>query len=498
MVHLGRLVGPAGFSRAVAIKRMHRHLAADQQFARMFVEEARLTSRIRHPNVVSVLDVVAEHDELLLVMEHIQGESLSLLRRSNERVPPAIASTIVMGALLGLHAAHVATDESGEPLDIVHHDVSPQNIMVGTDGVARVVDFGVAMAVSTLQRPAQSASLRGKIAYMAPERLLHHDVDRRADLFAMGVVLWELLASRRLFQEKDPDAAAALVLRGCATPPSHHAPELSAAVDQVCMTALAVSPDARFATARDMAVALSRALPPATSIELGDFVEHAASASLRKQHAYLAALEEGTLVRTVGSASLSSSEGADAAPLSESMVTETDLSLAPSATDAASVERAQQLPTPFASLTPLQPPPAQRRLASVAIAVTAIGLALAAAAAIVALRPDAEQPQPDAIASGSVGQALVLSPSNTNATTTQPGAPPRPPESGPTASATGAQVPSAHTAPRASATASVKASPRTLRPSRPPPARGASNDRCKPPFTVDAQGDKHFKVGCFH
>ena len=152
-VHLGRLMGEVGFSRTVAIKRLHPHLARDAEFAAMFLDEARIAARIRHPNVVAVLDVVHDGSELLLVMDYVQGESLSRLARAMRPggIPPRIAVTVVTGVLHGLHAAHEATTERGEALDIVHRDVSPQNVLVGIDGVARVFDFGVAKAKSRAQ-----------------------------------------------------------------------------------------------------------------------------------------------------------------------------------------------------------------------------------------------------------------------------------------------------------------------------------------------------------
>src|SRR5579883_1648178 len=154
-VHLGRLVGPVGFSRTVAIKRLHTSLTSDPQFVAMFLDEARLAGRVTHPNVVATIDVVTLQGELFLVMEHIAGVSLMrLLQASTQRkefVPPAIAAGIVVGVLQGLHAAHDACNEKGEPLGLVHRDVSPQNILVGAEGVPRVIDFGVAKAAGRSQ-----------------------------------------------------------------------------------------------------------------------------------------------------------------------------------------------------------------------------------------------------------------------------------------------------------------------------------------------------------
>src|ERR1700733_14777693 len=165
-VHLGRLIGPVGFSRTVAIKRLHQQYAKNPEFVAMFLDEARLAARIRHPNVVPTVDVVAMEEELFLVMEYIQGESLSRLFRAASvaaaPIPRSVAVTIMAGVLHGLHAAHEAKTEHGQPLDIVHRDVSPQNVLVGVDGVARVLDFGVAKAAHRVQTT-QDGRIKGKL-----------------------------------------------------------------------------------------------------------------------------------------------------------------------------------------------------------------------------------------------------------------------------------------------------------------------------------------------
>src|SRR5271170_1455926 len=147
-VHFGRQRGGEGFARTVAIKRLHPHLAEDPAFRATLIDEARMAARIHHPNVVPTLDVVTAGGELLVVMEYVRGESLARLlkieRARSRRVPLSIVSAIATGALHGLHAAHEATSDTGAPLDIVHRDVSPQNLLVGVDGLARLIDFGVA------------------------------------------------------------------------------------------------------------------------------------------------------------------------------------------------------------------------------------------------------------------------------------------------------------------------------------------------------------------
>jgi eukaryotic-like serine/threonine-protein kinase len=228
-VHYGRLLGPVGFSRTVAIKRLHAHLSRDPEFVSMFLDEARLAARIRHPHVVSVLDVVAQDGELLLVMDFVQGESLNRLIRAAKRsggIPPNIVSAIIVGLLQGLHAAHEARSDRGEPLEIVHRDVSPQNVIVGVDGVAQVLDFGVAKAAGRIQETSEG-QLKGKFAYMSPEQLQNKHVDRRTDIFAAAVVLWETLTGGRLFNGDSHAAVMFAVVQHEVPAPSTVVPALS-------------------------------------------------------------------------------------------------------------------------------------------------------------------------------------------------------------------------------------------------------------------------------
>jgi len=293
-VHLGRLLGPAGFSRTVAVKRLHPQYAKDPEFVAMFLDEARLAARIRHPNVVSTMDVVAEAGELFLVMEYVQGESLARLLRTasnrDERIPPNVAVAIGSQTLLGLHAAHEAKNERGDPLGIVHRDVSPQNILVGVDGVAHVVDFGVAKAVARVHTT-QDGALKGKIAYMAPEQLRQQPVDRRTDVFAASVVLWEVFANRRLFAAGDVAASVTKILSDEIPPPSRFSPDLPPALDAVVLKGLERNPDKRHASARDMARELSAALPPAGTLEVGEWVESIAREVLEERRAQVADVE---------------------------------------------------------------------------------------------------------------------------------------------------------------------------------------------------------------
>lgn len=293
-VYFGRLMGEVGFSRSVAIKQLHPQYAKSPEFVAQFLDEARISARIRHPNVVSVLDVVAGDGDLSVVMEYIEGEPLSrLCRLSQSPVPAAIASAVLIQTLSGLHAAHEATSDQGEPLEIVHRDVSPQNILVGVDGTSHLLDFGVAKAASRLHTT-ENGQVKGKLAFMAPEQLQGAHVDRRADVFAAGVVLWELLTGERLFARAEPGATITAVLSAEVPPPTIHRPDLPAALTSVIMKALARSPSERFATAQDMALALENAVPPASALKVGAWVSSTAHESLAKRSRELRVAEEGS------------------------------------------------------------------------------------------------------------------------------------------------------------------------------------------------------------
>jgi eukaryotic-like serine/threonine-protein kinase len=274
-VHIGRLLGPVGFSRTVAIKRLHAQFAKDPDFVSMFLDEARLAARIRHPNVIGTLDVVALEGELFLVMEYVPGESLARLWRTTfdtgRTIPLPIVSAILVGVLDGLHAAHEATDDNDEPLGIVHRDVSPHNVLVGTDGIARVLDFGVAKAAGRLQST-HNGQLKGKISYMAPEQV-QGTVDRTSDVYSASVVLWEALTGRRLFFAETQAKTLANVLYPRVEAPGRVVGSISRELDAVVMRGLDPNPAARFRSAREMGQVLQRVIPPATAYDVGDWVE---------------------------------------------------------------------------------------------------------------------------------------------------------------------------------------------------------------------------------
>jgi serine/threonine-protein kinase len=275
------------------VKRLHPQLAKDPEFVTMFLDEARLASKLRHPNIVPTLDFAIEDGELFLVMDYVHGESLArltrLARERNEGVPLEIACSIVIAMLRGLHAAHEA-EEDGQPLDIVHRDVSPQNVLVGTDGITRVLDFGVAKAARRAQTT-RTGEVKGKISYMAPEQLRSGAVDRRADIWPAGVMLWELIANERLFSADDEVAAMhAVLLNEIAAPSTRPGVDKVAVwdakvLDEIVLRALAREPQDRFPTARLMADAIERAMAGrlASEEDIGTWVVDLSGAELERR-----------------------------------------------------------------------------------------------------------------------------------------------------------------------------------------------------------------------
>jgi len=260
----------------------------------MFMDEARLAARIHHPNVVSTLDVLSSGAELFLVMEYVHGETLSRLLHaittSGGAIPTAIVVGILRDTLLGLHAAHEATDEHGRPLGVVHRDVSPQNIIVGVDGVARVLDFGVAKAAGRIQTT-REGQLKGKLAYMAPEQF-HGETSRATDIFATSVVLWEALVGDRLFEGSEAEIVRK-ILSEPIPPPSSRRADLDAALDAVVLQGLARQPERRFSSAQEMATALSLVCPPADALTIGRWVRSVASESLASRDSLVREVESG-------------------------------------------------------------------------------------------------------------------------------------------------------------------------------------------------------------
>jgi len=459
-VHFGRLLGPVGFSRTVAIKRLHAQFAKDPEFVSMFLDEARLAARVRHPNVVPTLDVVATQGELFLVMDYVQGESLSRLIRAatarNERVPVKFLGAIIGGALHGLHAAHEAKNEHGEPLNIVHRDISPQNILVGTDGVARVLDFGVAKAAGRAQTT-REGQLKGKLSYMAPEQI-NGEVTRQTDVYAAAIVLWEALTGQRLFAGDNEGQILGKLMNGFVQPPSAIVPELPVALDEIVLRGLARDPAHRYATAREFAIAVERCVGVASASEIGDWVESMAHGALTQRATRIAEIES------------SSANFAASVQASPSMPDQP-------------VSQASQMSSVSLSKS-MHAPPRSRSLVAVIAAIAALAIGVVAAIAIASSR----RTPPVSATSPSVDTAQ---PSASAATMSPP----------PLEIASALPPMTATTPPSATPTTPAPTTPAIARPQSPPPhvhaaATAAPPKNCDPPFTLDAHGHKIWKPEC--
>ena len=264
-IYLARMDGPGGFRKLVALKCIHPHLVKQSGFVEMFLDEARLASRVGHPNVCSVFDFGFADSTYYIAMEMLVGEMVGRLCRMVEQHPalsplPAHAgfcARIIADAAEGLHAAHELRGDDGQPLQVVHRDVSPQNLIVTYDGAVKVMDFGIARAVDQLHLT-RTGTVRGKFPYMAPEQIEQATVDRRADVWSLGVVLWELLTGKRLFhREREVDTMRA-VLSAPIPAPSSVRPGIPRAIDAVALHALARNPAHRFASARELVLALEQ------------------------------------------------------------------------------------------------------------------------------------------------------------------------------------------------------------------------------------------------
>ena len=326
-VFLARLTGLGGFQRFVALKRLHPHLQSERDFVRMFLDEARLAAGIHHPNVVPILEVGAGSVGYYLVMEYIEGETLArLLARSasaGTKVPVPISLRIGIDMLRGLHAAHELKDEAGAPTNLVHRDVSPQNVLVGGDGVARITDFGVARAASRLG-DTRAGQLKGKIAYMAPEQASGvEEIDRRADIFASGIVIWEALAQRRLFKAQNEAATLSRVMNEPVPNLSAIASDVPDVVTKIINRSLERHPDRRFPTCAEFADALedtaSRFRLVASSRDMANYVSEVMGEEIAQQReavrAWLAQSEaSGSVPNVYGPPSSSVSAAAMAMP----------------------------------------------------------------------------------------------------------------------------------------------------------------------------------------
>ncbi|XXT20184.1 serine/threonine-protein kinase [Sorangium sp. So ce429] len=279
MVWAARLKGTRGFQKIVAVKTMLPQLSEDDEFERMFLLEASLASQIRHPHAVEILDLGEQDGVLFLAMEWIDGVPLSHVMKAANRgngVPIPIAVRIVVQACAGLHAAHELKDNSGKLVGLVHRDISPQNLLVTYDGMAKVVDFGVAKATAFNDSTTRAGQLKGKVSYTAPEAVRGDAIDRRVDVFAMGIVLYALTTGKHPFRQENEGATLfAISSPDPVVAPRSFQPDYPPLLEAVLMRALEKERDQRYATAHELMRALERALPPsqrATDEDVAGFV----------------------------------------------------------------------------------------------------------------------------------------------------------------------------------------------------------------------------------
>ncbi len=524
-VHFARLIGEVGFARTVAIKRLHPKRWGESQMVASLVDEARLASRIKHPNVVPTLDVFVSNGELFVVMEYVMGETFARLLRGflerAEPVPVPIALGVAVGMLHGLHAAHQAKSELGKPLQIVHRDVSPQNVIVGTDGLVRVLDFGVAKATDRLSNTS-TGQIKGKIRYMAPEQVRADAVSPATDVFAAGIVLWEALAGRRL-HKTEADVAKAYAFkeappRLCDVNPAVSGP-LSAAVHR----AMELVPADRYPDALSFANALEDLADVAPPRRLAEWVATLAAASLLQREERLAEIERDSALRPTPRAGAEDETETDVS--SAKLITGLD----EAALDGGLTSTATTRPT---HVGPLALEPTSPTSAGVEPDGTSARMALSAgivsgpaSAARTSLDGHPRRPRwrrvwvfAFAALAGSALGGLVLrartdAPSaGTRAPSSVEGPPPAasaPTEPTTATAAVSLPQPSAASVEETSATATAAPTerPRDARvhpigPRGPasagapaPPATAKPAD-CNPPYTVDAQGVRRFKTEC--
>jgi serine/threonine-protein kinase len=334
-VWAARLLGQGGFSKIVALKMIRPELASDHEFVQMFLDEARIAAKLRHPNVCETFDLGEDNDTLFIAMEWVDGVSLLRLVRTAPRDPsqqatdgyvrqpiaPRLAARIIADACAGLHAAHELVDDDGTPLGVVHRDVSPQNLLVSATGIVKVTDFGVAMARGKSHATA-TGQIKGKISYMSSEQLKAAPIDGRSDVFALGCVLYEITTGRRPFPGTSDGEIVGAILLGEVVAPSTLDPTYASELETIVMCAVAPEPDARFATADAMRLALEAYLAkgqPVAASAIAELVKERCGVEIERRRAQIRTecANRGTLSAPPPAAHRRSSAHADTIPEKE-------------------------------------------------------------------------------------------------------------------------------------------------------------------------------------
>lgn len=272
-VWLGRALGFGGFEKLVVLKTILPNLITNPQFVQMFINEARVAAMLNHPNCVQIFELGKEEGVLYIAMEYIEGFSFSrVLKRAKAqgvKVPLEILARIAADALAGLEYAHKLTDREGKPVGLIHRDVSPDNLLISFAGQTKLVDFGIAKASLSAAQATRAGTVKGKFGYIAPEYLRGQPIDGRADLFALGVVLYRAITGRRPFTGPSEASISLAVLKEDPPWPTDIEPSLPQAMSAVVMMALEKQPDSRFSSAKAMRQAIEQAVRPADAEDVG-------------------------------------------------------------------------------------------------------------------------------------------------------------------------------------------------------------------------------------
>ncbi|MBX2810955.1 MAG: protein kinase [Myxococcales bacterium] len=312
---LARLHGPGQFERPVVIKRILPHLAREQRFVRMFRDEARLIAGVHHQNVVQVQDFGLDQGELYIAMEYLEGENTSSLARrlagSQRILKFGLCAYLIAEVAAGLHAAHEAKDRTGVSKNLVHRDVSPANVFITYDGCVKILDFGIAVSADR-ESHTEVGQVKGKYAYMSPEQCMGRPVDRRSDIFSLGIVLYELSTCRRLFKRKSDMLTLQAICHDIAPSPVASIPEYPQALERICLRALAKSPAERYQTALEMRrdlLVLARELngEKLPEVSLGKVMRRLFADRIEEKHLLLTKIRKGEEVTSLPASDLDSS-----------------------------------------------------------------------------------------------------------------------------------------------------------------------------------------------
>ncbi|APR80542.1 Serine/threonine protein kinase PrkC, regulator of stationary phase [Minicystis rosea] len=484
--------GAEGVDKLVVLKVLKASLADSEDLRQMFAKEARFSAMLNHANIVQTIAIVQRAGVPAIVMEYLEGQSLSsILARTRDRIPLEVHLRIIIDTLRGLHYAHELTGLDGEPLNVVHRDVSPQNVFVSYDGHVKLIDFGIAKLAGAGHETATGV-IKGKVRYMAPEQIRGQDLDRRVDIYAAGVLLWEAVTRERMWKGATEVTIMHHVLNGEIPDPRDVCPTVSEELGRITRKALAHDRDDRYATAAELEADLEAFLGsvPVTSRDVSNLVSRE-FAEIRAERKRIvnqelqrrATQSASTMPPPVHDLQHAVDQGTHSSTPSSPREQSTRLNTGQS--------QSTNAPVLTAPVSSAQPAPASKRSSFVAIGlVLVIGFIVWRTTAV----PSVSPATPEARAASAT---LAVPEPSASASST-----PAPPEPQPRASVTATA-----SAPAASASAATSKAPdapvgaRRARPPITPPAptpKTATPRRdCDPPFVIDAEGTKHFKAECF-